>query len=259
VDRETIHATDAWKEGSMSRRTWTVVVVVAGALVLWVAATALAQDNPPPGAKPVRTVTVTSTASVEAAPDEAVLSLGVRSEAPDSAAAVAQNAEDMQAVLDAVKTAGVDEKDIQTTNVSLEQHVTNRGKPNEQQQFVATNSVRITIHDLSSVGSVIDAAVRAGADAVNDIRFQLSDPDAVWTDALGRAVAGARAKADALASAADADVLRVVTIDEQNYRPPVYQAALAAGDLAAPAPTTPIVPPSSLEVTETVSVVWEIT
>jgi len=243
----------------MSRRTWTVVVVVAGALVLWVAATALAQDNPPPGAKPVRTITVTSTASVEAAPDEAVLSLGVRSEAPDSAAAVAQNAEDMQAVLDAVKTAGVDEKDIQTTNVSLEQHVTNRGKPNEQQQFVATNSVRITIHDLSSVGSVIDAAVRAGADAVNDIRFQLSDPDAVRTDALGRAVAGARAKADALASAADADVLRVVTIDEQNYRPPVYQAALAAGDLAAPAPTTPIVPPSSLEVTETVSVVWEIT
>jgi uncharacterized protein len=259
VDRETIHATDAWKEGSMSRRTWTVVVVVAGALVLWVAATALAQDNPPPGAKPVRTITVTSTASVEAAPDEAVLSLGVRSEAPDSAAAVAQNAEDMQAVLDAVKTAGVDEKDIQTTNVSLEQHVTNRGKPNEQQQFVATNSVRITIHDLSSVGSVIDAAVRAGADAVNDIRFQLSDPDAVRADALGRAVAGARAKADALASAADADVLRVVTIDEQNYRPPVYQAALAAGDLAAPAPTTPIVPPSSLEVTETVSVVWEIT
>jgi uncharacterized protein len=259
VDRETIHATDAWKEGSMSRRTWTVVVVVAGALVLWVAATALAQDNPPPGAKPVRTITVTSTASVEAAPDEAVLSLGVRSEAPDSAAAVAQNAEDMQAVLDAVKTAGVDQKDIQTTNVSLEQHVTNRGKPNEQQQFVATNSVRITIHDLSSVGSVIDAAVRAGADAVNDIRFQLSDPDAVRADALGRAVAGARAKADALASAADADVLRVVTIDEQNYRPPVYQAALAAGDLAAPAPTTPIVPPSSLEVTETVSVVWEIT
>jgi uncharacterized protein len=161
-------------------------------------------------------------------------------------------------VLDAVKTAGVDEKDIQTTNVSLEQRVTNRGKPNEQQAFVATNSVRVTIHDLSSVGSVIDAAVRAGADAVNDIRFQLSDPDAVRTDALRQAVAGARAKADALASAADAEVLRVVTIDEQNYRPPVYQAALSAGALAAPAPT-PIVPPSSLEVTETVSAVWEIT
>jgi uncharacterized protein len=241
----------------MSRRTWTIVVVVAGALVLWVAATALAQDSPPLSAKPVRTITVTSTASVKAAPDEAVVNLGVRSEAPDSAAAFAQNAEDMQTVLDAVKTAGVDEKDIQTTNVSLEQRVTNSGKPNEQQAFVATNSVRVTIHDLSSVGSVIDAAVRAGADAVNDIRFQLSDPDAVRTDALRQAVAGARAKADALASAADAEVLRVVTIDEQNYRPPVYQAALSAGALAAPAPT-PIVPPSSLEVAETVSVVWEI-
>ncbi|MGA9159892.1 MAG: SIMPL domain-containing protein [Actinomycetota bacterium] len=242
----------------MSRRAWMIVVAaVAGAFVIWLTATAFAQDNPSPSAKPSRTITVTSTATATAAPNEAVIELGVRSESIDGTAAFAQNAKDMQAVLDGVKATGVDEKDIQTTNVSLEQRVTNRGKPNEQQVFVATNSIRVTIHDLSSVGSVIDAAVRAGADAVNDIRFQLSDPNAVRTDALTRAVAGARAKADALASAADAEVVRVVTIDEQNYRPPVYEAALAAGALATPA-ATPIVPPSSLEVTETISVVWEI-
>jgi uncharacterized protein YggE len=242
----------------MNRRTWTIVVVaVAGTLVLWLGATALAQDNPSPSAKPARTITVESTATVQAAPDEAVVDLGVRSESPDSAAAFARNAKDMQAVLDAVKAAGVGEKDIETTNVSLEQRLANRGEPNEQQVFVATNSIRITIRDLASVGSVIDAAVAAGADAVNDIRFQLSDPNAVRHDALTRAVAGARAKADALAGAADTEVVHVVTIAEQNYRPPVYQAALASGALAIPAPT-PIVPPSSLEVTETVSVVWEI-
>jgi uncharacterized protein YggE len=243
----------------MSRRTWTIAVAaVTGALVLWLAATALAQDSPPPSAKPARTITVTSTATVDVAPDEAVVALGVRSESPDSTAAFAQNADDMRAVLDAVKAAGVDERDIQTTNVSLERRIANGGKPNEAQTFVAANSVRITIHDLSSVGSVIDAAVGAGADAVNDVRFQVSDPNAVRTDALTRAVAGARAKADALASAAGAEVLRVATIDEQNYHPPVYQAALVAGDLAAPAAPTPIVSPNSLEVTETVSVVWEI-
>jgi uncharacterized protein YggE len=243
----------------MSRRTWMIVVVaVAVALVTWLAATALAQDNPPATTKPARTITVTSTATVRAAPDEAVVDFGVRSESPDSAAAFAQNAKDMQAVLAAVKTAGIDQKDIQTTNVSLEQRVTNRGEPNEQEVFVAANSIRVTISDLSSVGSVIDAAVQAGADSVNDIRFQLSDPNTVRTDALKQAVAGAHTKADALAGAADAQVVRVVTIDEQNYRQPVYQAAYDQAAIVARV-TTPIVPPSSLEATETISVVWEIT
>ncbi len=104
---------------------------------------------------------------------------------------------------------------------------------------------------------MIDAAVNAGADAVNDIRFQLSNPNTIRTDALTQAVAGARTKADALARAADATVIRVVTIDEQNYRAPVYRAAFDQAALAAGTPT-PVVPPSSLEVTETISVVWEI-
>jgi uncharacterized protein YggE len=241
----------------MTKRTWTVVIaaVVAG-LVVWFAATAFAQGGASPTAKPARTITVSSTATVKVPPDEAVVDLGVRSESPDSAAAFAQNAKDMQAVLDALKAAGVADTDLQTTNVSLQQRVENRGKPNEQRVFVASNSVQVTIHDLTSVGSVIDAAVNAGADSVNDIRFQLSNPNTVRTDALTQAVAGARTKADALAHAAGAEVVRVVTIEEQNFRPPVYERSLAA--LPAPGVVTPVVPPSSLEVSETISVVWEI-
>jgi hypothetical protein len=132
--------------------------------------------------------------------------------------------EDMQAVLDALKTAGIAAKDMQTTNVSLQQRVANRGKPNEQHVFVASNAVQVTIHDLSSVGSVIDAVVEAGADSVNDIRFQLANPNTIRSHALSQAVAGAHTKADALARAAGAQVVRVVTISEQNYRAPVYRA-----------------------------------
>jgi uncharacterized protein len=242
----------------MSRRTW----IVAGALIVALvviafAATALAQGDSSAGGKPVHTIRVSSTATVKASPDEAVVGLGVHSEAAASADAFARNAEDMQAVLNALKAAGIDEKDIQTTNVSLQQRVTGRGTANEQQLFVASNAIRVTIHDLSAVGSVIDAAVGAGADSVNDIRFQLANPDVVRTDALTQAVTGARAKADALADAADATVVRVVTIDEQNYQPPIYDAPMATAALGAAA-STPIVPPSSLDVTETVSVVWEI-
>jgi uncharacterized protein len=242
----------------MSRRTWIAIATAAVVVtVLAFAATAFAQSDATPSGKPARTITVTSTASVKVSPDEAVVGLGVHSEASGSADAFAQNAKDMQAVLDALKAAGIADKDIQTTNVSLQQHVSNRGTPNEQRGYVASESIQVTIHDLSSVGSVIDAAVGAGADSVNDIRFQLSNPNTVRTEALRNAVTGARAKADALAQAAGATVVAVVTIDEQNYRPPVYDAPFAGAAMAAAVPT-PVVAPSSLEVTETISVVWGI-
>jgi uncharacterized protein len=241
----------------MSRRTWIAAAAIAAVVVLAFAATALAQGDSSTGGKPIHTITVNSTATVQASPDEAVVGLGVHSEAAGSADAFAQNARDMQSVLDALKAAGIQDKDIQTTNVSLQQRVSKRGTPGEQQVFVASNAIRVTIHDLSSVGSVIDAAVTAGADSVTDIRFQLANPDAVRTDALTKAVDGARAKADALAHAADASVVRVVTIDEQNYQPPIYDAPMASAALGA-AVATPVVPPSSLDVTETIRVVWEI-
>lgn len=243
----------------MTRRTWIVALaaVVAG-LVVWFAATAFAQGGASGSAKPARTIAVSSTATVKAQPDEAVVDLGVGSESADGTEAFARNARDMQAVLDALKTAGIADKDIQTTNVSLQQRVANRGKPNEQHVFVASNAVQVTIHDLSSVGSVIDAVVEAGADSVNDIRFQLGNPNTIRSDALSQAVAGARTKADALARAAGAQVVRVVTISEQNYRAPVYRAQGFAEAAPSAGVPTPVVPPGSLQVSETVSVVWEI-
>ncbi len=242
----------------MTRRSGLMVASAVVIVVLtWLAATAIAQDDVSPSGKPSRTITVTSTATVKAAPDEAVVDLGVHSESADDAEAFAQNAKAMQAVLDALRSAGIVDEDVQTTNVSLEQRTENRGKADEQRVSVASNSVQVVIHDLTTVGSVIDAAVGAGADSVNDIRFQLANPHEVRTDALHQAVMGARTKAEALAEAAGARVVAVVTIDEQNYQQPVYRAAFDQAALAAPVPT-PVIPPSSLEVSETVQVVWEI-
>ena len=114
----------------MSRRTGLIVaIVVVAGLVIILAASAMGGDQVSSTAKPTRTITVTSTATVKATPDEAVVNFGVRSEDPDSAAAFAQTAKDMQAVLDALKGAGVAKEDIQTLNVGLDQRVENRGKP----------------------------------------------------------------------------------------------------------------------------------
>ena len=243
----------------MARRRGVLIGIVAAvALVVGFAASAMGSDPPSSTAKPSRTITVTSTATVTAKPDEAAVSLGVRSEDPDSATSMTQNAKDMQAVLDALKAAGISEPDIQTLDLRLDQHVANRGQPAERRTFVATNSIQVTIHDLGTVGSVIDAAVAAGADSVNDIRFQLADPNTIRTDALTQAVRGARTKADALARAAGASVVRVVTIDEQAFRVPVHHASYRAFAVAAVPAPTPVVAPDSLQVSVTVNVVWEI-
>ena len=246
----------------MRRRIGLIVagVVVAG-LVIGLAASAMGEDQGASTAKPSRTITVTSTATVKAAPDEAVVNFGVRSEDPDSEAALAQTAKDMQSVLDALKGAGIAQKDIQTLNLGLDQRVENRGTVSEQRIFVASNSVQVTVQDLDTIGGVIDAAVTAGADSVNDIRFQLSDPNTIRTDALSQAVTGARTKADALAEAAGAKVLGVVTINEEGFRAPVPRAAFdqaALGFALAEPVATPVVAPNSLQVSVTVSVVWEI-
>ena len=245
----------------MSRRNATIAAIAVVALVVGIAASAMGSDAPSSSAKPVRTITVSSTATVKATPDEAVISFGVRTEDPDSTTAFAQNAQDMKAVLDALKAAGIAQADIQTLNIGLDQQVQDRGKASEHTVFVATNSAQVTIRDLSTVGSVIDAAVQAGADSVNNIQFQLSNPNTIRTDALTQAVQGARTKADALAKAASTQVLSVVTINEDGFRQPVYrtaydQKAIFAG--AAIAAPTPVVAPDSLQVSVTVSVVWEI-
>jgi uncharacterized protein YggE len=235
-----------------------VAVLVLG-LVVGFAAKAMAQDDGSSTQKPVRTISVTSTATVKTAPDEAVLTLGVRSESPESASAMSTNAKDMQAVLNALEAAGLDKKDIQTLSLRLEQQTLKSGKPGEHRVYVASNQIQVTIHDLSAVGSVIDAAVQAGADSVGNISFQLANPNQVRTDALKEAVRGARAKADALAEAAGTNVVRVVTIDEQTYREPVYHYAFDQAALAVPAAApTPVVPPDTLQASVTVSVVWEI-
>jgi uncharacterized protein len=245
----------------MNRRTMVILgIVAAAALVIGFAASAMGSDQASSTAKPSRTITVTSTATVKAKPDEALVTFGVRSEDADSTAAMAQNAKDMQAVLDALKAAGIAGKDIQTLGIGLDQRIEKRGQPSERRIFVASNSVQVTIHDLGTTGRVIDAAVGAGADSVSNIQFLLSDPNTIRTDALSQAVKGARTKADALAQAAGAKVLGVVTINEEAFRAPVYRAPFQQklGFIGAAAAPTPVVPPDSLEVSVTVSVVWEI-
>jgi uncharacterized protein YggE len=197
-----------------------------------------------------RTITVSGTASVHARPDEAVVSLGVRTQAATAQAAMQQNAAKMTAVFDAMHKLGIGGADLATTNVSLDPVYDNRGS--SVIGFQAMNQIEVTVHDMGKVGGVIDAAVAAGANLAGGITFQLSDQNKGVNDALAKAVQNARAKADAMAVAADATVGQVVTIQEGSQPSPVRYALPQAAEGAA---TTPVNPPT-IETSVQVTVTW---
>ena len=131
-----------------------------------------------------RTVTVTGTATISAKPDEAVISLGVHTEAASAQEAMDQNAAKMNAVFEALKALGLTDADIETTGLELYPRWDNRGET--ILGYRAENRIDVTIHDLGTVGKVIDTAVAAGANLSNGITFRVSDDNAGLDDALAR-------------------------------------------------------------------------
>jgi uncharacterized protein len=199
-----------------------------------------------------RTVTVSGTATIRAMPDEAVVSLGVQTEADSADAAMSQNATKMSAVIGAILEAGVPREDIATTNVSL--YPSYGADGSAVTGYVAGNQVDATVRDLRDVGRLIDSAVDAGANSVNGITFRLSDDNEGLDEALRGAVDDARAKAEVLADAAGAGLGQVVSIAEtaSGFPPPVFYEEQA---VAADARATPVIPPE-VETQVSVTVTW---
>ena len=240
----------------MKRIGYMVAGVALGAMVA-LQVPSLAQDTgSSDNTSTQRTVTVTGTATIKAAPDEAVISLGVQTQAATAQGALNQNAERMMAVLQALVGQGIGKDDVATSYVSLYPTYGNTGM--EITGYQAANTIDVTVRDMEKVGPVIDASVDAGANLSNGISFRLSDENHGVNEALQAAVAEARSKAETLAVAGDAQLGQVVTIVEMSSPssiPPIYYERTAgAADAAV---STPIQPPT-LETQVSVSVTWEL-
>jgi uncharacterized protein YggE len=243
----------------MKRGIWLggIALLLVGLLIGWAIGGNKRQTNQP---DPAHIITVSGGATVSSAPDEAIVRLGVRTENADSQQALQANTQKANDVMKALAAAGIAAKDIQTTQVSLNPHVQNRGTPRETKTYVADNEVAVTVHDLTKVGQVVSSSVGAGANVVGGIEFQLSDLSKSRQDALAKAIVAARAKAEALATAAGTSLGAVVRIDEQNTqtRPQFdrsFSDAVTAG-LAVPSPAP--VSPQQVQTEVTVTVVWSL-
>ncbi len=203
-------------------------------------------------------LTVNADGKSEARPDMAIVNLGVTTEGQTAAAALAENARRMTALNAALRRAGIAERDIQTSNVSVyPQQVYGEGQAPRITGYQANNSVTVKVRNIDNTGRVIDAAVGAGGNTVNGVSFTHADPDAQLDIARRDAIAEARRRAELYASALGMRVNRIVSVSEGGgYAPPmpVPVERFAAQDSAAATPVSP----GEIETRVSVNVMFEL-
>ena len=175
-------------------------------------ATALAQAAP---ASDGTLLSVSSRAEAGKAPDIATFSAGVVTQAADGNAALRQNAEQMNRVLAAIKAAGVADKDVQTSGISLNpQYRYEENQPPRITGYQASNTVNVKLREVAKMGKVLDALVASGANQVNGPSFGIDDPEPLYDRARLDALKAARARAETYAGALGVRVRRIVSISE---------------------------------------------
>jgi uncharacterized protein len=213
------------------------LLLAAGALP----AAALA-DVPSPGAErafEATTLSLDAHGQVEVAPDRASITLGVQTHAPTAAEAMARNAGQMNAVLTALRKAGVAERNVRTSTLSLSaDYAYPQNKPPELTGYAAGDDVTVIVDDLARLGPVIDAVTAAGANQINGVSFGLKDPAAAEDAARLAAVKALSAKAALYAEATGYHLARLVNLSEAGgYAPPQpVRAVMYMAKAAAPTP-----------------------
>ncbi|MDX9990905.1 MAG: SIMPL domain-containing protein [Anaerolineales bacterium] len=210
------------------------------------------------GQPAARTMTVTGAGQVSLKPDIAYINIGVHTEDPSAADAVAKNNADTQKLIDALKAQGVAPDDLRTADFSIWTNTPYNmdGQPGEP-VYVVDNTVYVTVRDLAGLGNLLDAAVRAGANNINSIQFDVVDKSQAMSTARKSAVEAAEKQAQELAAAAGVSLGAIQTISYYDNGPyPVFEGKSMGGGAAMEA-SVPI-NPGQMQLNVTVTVSYEI-
>ena len=187
---------------------------------------------------------ISATGEATRVPNLAVISAGVVTRAATASAALQQNSTRMDRVIAALKHAGIEDRDIQTSSINLNPEY--RYPDNQSPQLVgytASNQVTVRFRDIRNSGKILDALVAEGANQINGPTMTIERPETALDEARSKAVANGRARADLYARALGMRVVRVISVSETGgsypVPPPMPYAERA---MAASAPSTKIEP-----------------
>jgi uncharacterized protein YggE len=185
------------------------------------AAAAQAVQAPMPAIAGTR-LEVSATGEAARVPDLAIISAGVVTRQTTATAAIQENAARMERVLSALKRAGIEERDVQTSSINLNPEY--RYQENRAPQLVgytASNQVSIRFRDIRNTGKILDALVTEGANQINGPSLTIDKPDEALDEARTKALANGRARADFYARALGRRVVRLISVSEGGGNYPV--------------------------------------
>lgn len=167
---------------------------------------------------------VSATGEVTRVPDLAIISAGVVTRSATAGAAMQQAATRMQRVRAALKSAGIADRDIQTSNINLNpEYRYENNQPPVLTGYSATNQLTVRFRDLANAGKILDALVAEGANQINGPNLTIDHPETALDEARAKAIANGRARAELYARSLGLRIVRVVSVSESggNYAPPV--------------------------------------
>jgi len=193
------------------------------------------------------TVTIEGHGEIMAAPDMARINSGVTTQGATAREALDANTAAMAELIAALKAAGIEARDIQTSGFSVNPNYVYTDERDENgytlppriNGYQVSNTVTVTVRKLDALGSILDKSVTVGANTVNGVSFSVADPSELYNEARKAAFADARAKAELYATAAGGKLDEIITISEtqgfNNPQPyPMYARAEMAQSAAVP-------------------------
>ena len=188
---------------------------VSSALAFGAAMPVHAQPTPVAVAADATLVTISAEAEAQQVPDVAILSTGVVTQAADGNGAMRENAVQMDKVMKAVRAAGIAERDIRTSGISLNpQYRYAENQPPTITGYQAVNTVSLKVRQIAGLGKVLDALAAAGANQINGPSFEIDQPEPLYDQARVAALKKAQARAEIYAAALGLKVRRIVSLSE---------------------------------------------
>jgi uncharacterized protein len=231
-------------------------VCMLGILILLATGAGGLEATEKPSPPSIRTL---GEATVAVKPDQAQIDIGIVTQAESAQSAAQDNAQKLEMVLTELRKLLGPQADLKTISYALSPlfHYPQPGGTPTITGYSATNIVRVTTTDLTQVGKIIDVTSQSSASKIERLHFTLKDEQAAYAQALRDAVARATSKAEAIASALGAKIVRVLAAEEAGLPPrPIMPVALEAR--AGPALAETPVAPGTLEIRATVTLTVEI-
>ena len=203
---------------------------------------------------------ISATGEVTRVPDLAIISAGVQTLQPTASGAIEENATRMERVRAALKRAGIEDRDIQTSSISLNpeyRYVENQ--PPRLTGYRATNTVNVKFRDLKRTGAILDALVAEGSNQINGPNLTIDKPEAAYDEARVKAIAAGRARAELYARALGKRVVRLLSVSESGgYVPPPMPMVGYARDAAAQAVSKTEIDPGTQQLQVSLAMSFEL-